>query len=102
MHPPLNPTTTPMSGPGSDEVTPAAPDDLSTDFTPPPAGAFATVKVPIFLHPEPGGYSVEAPSLPGCWSQGDSAEEAIANIAEAAEGWLMVRHDQFVAARRDG
>ena len=34
---------------------------------------------------EEGGYSVYIPSLPGCVSQGETKEEAIANIKEAAE-----------------
>ncbi len=32
---------------------------------------------------ESGGYVVEVPSLPGCYSQGETREEAIANIREA-------------------
>lgn len=32
---------------------------------------------------ESGGYVVEVPSLPGCYSQGETQEEAIANIREA-------------------
>ncbi|MBI1190016.1 MAG: type II toxin-antitoxin system HicB family antitoxin [Tepidisphaera sp.] len=41
---------------------------------------------PVVLLPEPeGGYSVQCPALPGCHSQGDTVEEAIANIKEAIE-----------------
>jgi predicted RNase H-like HicB family nuclease len=32
---------------------------------------------------ESGGYVVEVPSLPGCYSQGETKEEALANIREA-------------------
>ena len=32
-----------------------------------------------------GGYVVYAPALPGCVSQGDTSEEALANIREAME-----------------
>jgi antitoxin HicB len=32
---------------------------------------------------ESGGYVVKCPSLPGCYSQGDTVEEAIENIKEA-------------------
>lgn len=35
-----------------------------------------------------GGYTVFAPSLPGCVSEGDTREQAIANIKEAVELYL--------------
>jgi len=34
---------------------------------------------------EEGGYTVNVPALPGCISEGDTAEEAIKNIKEAIE-----------------
>ena len=39
----------------------------------------------IVLTPEPeeGGYSVTVPALPGCFTQGDTFEEAVANAREA-------------------
>ena len=39
----------------------------------------------IMLEPdeESGGYVVTCPSIPGCYSQGDTIDEAIANIKEA-------------------
>lgn len=37
---------------------------------------------------EEGGYIVSCPALPGCHSQGDTAEEALENIREAIEGCL--------------
>ncbi len=38
----------------------------------------------VILHPaEAGGYWVEVPSLPGCFSQGETREEALENIKEA-------------------
>lgn len=41
---------------------------------------------PIHLTREDdGGFCVACPSLPGCHSQGDSLEEALANIREAIE-----------------
>ena len=36
---------------------------------------------------ESGGYTVEVPTLPGCISEGDTVEEALANIKEAIEGF---------------
>jgi predicted RNase H-like HicB family nuclease len=34
------------------------------------------------------GYSVSCPGLPGCWSQGDTEEEALANIRVAIQEYL--------------
>jgi antitoxin HicB len=41
----------------------------------------------VFLEPdfEYGSYVVECPSLPGCYSQGKTVSEALANIREAIE-----------------
>ncbi|HFC98675.1 MAG TPA: type II toxin-antitoxin system HicB family antitoxin [Thermosulfurimonas dismutans] len=38
----------------------------------------------VILEPDPsGGYVVSCPELPGCYSQGESVEEALENIKEA-------------------
>ena len=42
----------------------------------------------VFEPEEVGGYSVTIPALPGCISQGETFEEAMANIKEAAELYL--------------
>jgi predicted RNase H-like HicB family nuclease len=39
----------------------------------------------ILIPDETGGFVVEVPSLPGCYSQGDTVEEALENIKEAIE-----------------
>ena len=41
----------------------------------------------VLLEPddEVGGYVVTCPVLPGCYSQGETVEEALANIREAIE-----------------
>jgi len=49
------------------------------------------MKFTVILEPENIGYSVNCPVLPGCVSQGDSREEAMANIREAIEGILALR-----------
>lgn len=42
----------------------------------------------IFEPEKVGGYSVTIPALPGCVSEGDTFEEALKNIKEAAELYL--------------
>lgn len=39
---------------------------------------------------ESGGYVVSCPSLPGCHSQGETIDEALANIREAIELYIEV------------
>jgi predicted RNase H-like HicB family nuclease len=47
------------------------------------------MKLRVILEPsEEGGYTAYVPSLPGCISEGDTREEAIANIREAIEIYL--------------
>lgn len=49
------------------------------------------MKLHVIIEQDEAGYYVaEAPALPGCFSQGKTREEAIANIKEAIEGWLEV------------
>jgi predicted RNase H-like HicB family nuclease len=45
----------------------------------------------VIVHPEPaGGYWGEIPALAGCYSQGETVEELLANLREAATGYLEV------------
>jgi len=37
---------------------------------------------------EDGKFAAHCPALPGCWSQGDTREQAKRNIAEAITGYL--------------
>ncbi len=46
------------------------------------------MKYKIALQSSEEGYSVSVPGLPGCWSQGASEEEAIANIQDAIREYL--------------
>lgn len=55
------------------------------------------MKIKVTLEPsEEGGYTVHAPALPGCVSQGDTKEEALANIREAIELYLEPVEDDYV------
>ncbi len=42
----------------------------------------------VRLHESEEGYSVSCPGLPGCWSQGETEEEALENIRLAIEEYL--------------
>jgi predicted RNase H-like HicB family nuclease len=42
----------------------------------------------VVLHRSEEGYSVSCPGLPGCWSQGATEEEAIANIRAAIQEYV--------------
>ena len=51
----------------------------------------------VILEPESeGGFSVYVPSLPGCASQGETLEDALANIREAIEAHLLGLQDDGV------
>jgi predicted RNase H-like HicB family nuclease len=42
----------------------------------------------ILIPEEEGGYSVEVPALPGCYTQGETKKEAVATAKEAIELYL--------------
>ncbi|WP_109479102.1 type II toxin-antitoxin system HicB family antitoxin [Paraburkholderia sp. C35] len=49
------------------------------------------MKFPIAIHKDPGSsYGVTVPDFPGCFSSGDSIEQAIESTLEAIEGWVEV------------
>jgi predicted RNase H-like HicB family nuclease len=49
----------------------------------------------VLIHPaEEGGYWTEVPALPGCFSQGETIEEALANTKEAIELHVSVLRDE--------
>lgn len=48
----------------------------------------------VFEPSDEGGFTAYVPALPGCISEGDSLEEARANIREAIELWLENADDQ--------
>ena len=49
----------------------------------------------VTLRQSEEGYSVSVPALPGCWSQGDTEAEALANIKTAIEEYLSVGNAQL-------
>lgn len=50
---------------------------------------------------EEGGYWVEVPALPGCYSQGETLEETLSNAKEAIELYLEVLREESQAVPRD-
>jgi predicted RNase H-like HicB family nuclease len=52
------------------------------------------MKLKVIIHEaEEGGYWAEVPALSGCFSQGETLDEIMENIREAAEGWLLASED---------
>ena len=49
----------------------------------------------VVLHRTDEGISVSVPGLPGCWSEGDTEEEALANIQDAIQEYLAALEDQL-------
>ena len=59
------------------------------------------MKFKVVLEPsDEGGFTVYAPSLPGCVSEGDTEEEALRNIKEAIELYLEPTDDDTVLSER--
>src|SRR5271168_3890493 len=52
----------------------------------------------IALHRTDEGISVSVPALPGCWSEGDTEEEALANIQDAIREYLAALEARFKGA----
>ena len=53
------------------------------------------MKYKIALKKTDEGYSVYCPGLPGCWSQGNTEEEAIDNIRYAIQEYLAAIADSI-------
>lgn len=51
------------------------------------------MKYKIALTHSDEGISVSVPGLPGCWSQGATEAEALANIRDAITDYLAVRDE---------
>lgn len=55
------------------------------------------MRLKVVLEPsDEGGFTVYAPSLPGCISEGDTEAEALANIQEAIELFLEPVEDDWI------
>ncbi len=56
------------------------------------------MKYKIVMKKSKEGYSVSCPGLPGCWSQGETEEEAIKNILAAIQEYLAAIDDSIKGA----
>ncbi len=56
------------------------------------------MKVKVVLEPsDEGGFTAYVPSLPGCISEGESVEDALANVREAIALYLEPVEDDWLA-----
>lgn len=46
------------------------------------------MKYKVVLHESEEGFAVSCPGLPGCWSQGETENEAVENIQDAIREYL--------------
>ena len=53
------------------------------------------MKYKIVLTQSEEGYSVSCPGLPGCWSQGRTEAEAIENIKDAIQEYMIAVYDSI-------
>ena len=56
------------------------------------------MKYKIVMNKSKEGYSVSCPGLPGCWSQGETEEEAIKNILSAIQEYMAAIDDSIKGA----
>ena len=47
----------------------------------------------IVIEKSESNYSAYVPDLPGCMSDGDTPEEAVANVLDAIDSWLEAAND---------
>ena len=56
---------------------------------------FSMILKAIVHEAEEGGFWAEVPSLPGCFTQGETLEELESNVHEAIEGWLLAAEPEI-------
>ena len=58
------------------------------------------MKFPVAIHKDnESDYGVTVPDFPGCFSSGESIEEALANTVEAIELWVETAIDNKITVR---
>ena len=51
------------------------------------------MKYKVVLKRSEEGFSASVPGLPGCWSQGTTEREALANVQDAISTWIEAARD---------
>jgi len=55
------------------------------------------MRLKVILEPsDEGGFTIYVPSLPGCISEGETADEALKNIREAIDLYLQPVEDDWI------
>jgi predicted RNase H-like HicB family nuclease len=57
------------------------------------------MKYQVVLHRTDERVSISVPALPGCWSEGDTEQEALANVQDAIREYLAALQDRFQNAQ---
>ena len=55
----------------------------------------ATLAYPVLIElsrEDGGGFLASVPDLPGCMSDGETPEEALANVRDAVDAWIEEAH----------
>ena len=52
----------------------------------------------VVLHREPEGISISVPRMPGCWSEGDTEQEALTNIQDAIREYVAALNNESGSA----
>ncbi len=61
---------------------------------PKPLEYYLNLTYPVTVYPESeGGYVAVIKDLPGCMTQGETADEIMANIEEARQLWIETAYD---------
>lgn len=54
-----------------------------------------SISYPVILIKSDEGFAIGCPALPGCWSQGATENEALANIREAIQDYLAAVNESL-------
>ena len=49
----------------------------------------------VIIYRSEEGVSIGVPALPGCWSEGDTEEEALVNVQDAIQEYLAALNDRL-------